>query len=208
MIIDQLPLLAGDALTTDEIPIERGTTSYKAALSQVFGSVFSEIEPNFAGAYDDTSTYAVGDYVIHDHDLYKCNTAISTAEAWTAAHWTQVSVADELLAKQDAITASGMLKGTGSAVQAATKGTDYGALSFTVTLAAANWAGNAQTVSNANFITTGYAFIVSPESSSFANYAAAVIFADDVTTAGSMTFHCSTTPTSDLTVNIVRVVSA
>lgn len=29
MIIDQLPLLAGDVQTTDEIPIERGTTTYK-----------------------------------------------------------------------------------------------------------------------------------------------------------------------------------
>ena len=29
MIIDQLPLLSGDVESTDEIPIERGTTTYK-----------------------------------------------------------------------------------------------------------------------------------------------------------------------------------
>lgn len=103
MIIDQLPLLLGDALLTDELPIERGTTSYKATLEQILGLAFSEIEPNFAGAYDSTATYAVGDYVVYEHDLYVCNTAISTAEAWTAAHWTQVSVADELLAVYTAI---------------------------------------------------------------------------------------------------------
>lgn len=97
MIIDQLPLLAGNALATDEIPLERGTTTYKAELSQLFGSVYDTLEPNFAGAYDETSTYAVGDYVVYEHNLYVCNTAISTAEEWTAAHWTQISVADELL---------------------------------------------------------------------------------------------------------------
>ena len=46
-------------------------------------------------SYSSSSTYAVGDYVIHDGGLYRCKTAISTAEAWTAAHWQQVSVTDE-----------------------------------------------------------------------------------------------------------------
>ena len=215
MIIDQLPLLLGDALLTDEFPIERGTTSYKAKLEQILGLAFSEIEPNFAGAYDSTSTYAVGDYVVYEHDLYVCNTAISTAEAWTAAHWTQTDIGSALEAlgtqigtKQDKITASGILKGNGSAVSAATLGSDYGARSFSITLAAANWSSNEQTITNAYFVTVGYGFIVSPASSSFADYASAVIYADDVTSAGQMTFHCTNTPSTDLTVNIIRVVSA
>ena len=49
-----------------------------------------------ADVYSASSTYAVGDYVIYNGSLYKCNTDISTAEAWTAAHWTQVIVTDEL----------------------------------------------------------------------------------------------------------------
>ena len=219
MIIDQLPLLLGDALLTDEFPIERGTTSYKATLEQILGLAFSEIEPNFAGAYDSTATYAVGDYVVYDHDLYVCNTAISTAEAWTAAHWTQTDIGTVLeslkseidtlsTSKQDKITASGMLRGNGTAVSAATLGSDYGARSFSITLAAANWSSNEQTITNAYFVTVGYGFIVSPASSSFADYASAVIYADDVTSAGQMTFHCTNTPSTDLTVNIIRVVSA
>lgn len=216
MIIDQLPLLAGNALTTDEIPIERGVTTYKATLLQALGSVFDTIEPNFADAYDKTATYSVGDYVIYENSLYKCNTAILTAEEWDATHWTQVNVAEELLAilsavstKQDKITASGILKGSGAGiVSAATKGADYGALSFTVTLDDASWSNNAQTVSNANFLASGYGYIVTPASASFADYASAVIYADNVSTDGSMTFHCSTAPSSDLTVNILRVVSA
>lgn len=47
---------------------------------------------NFAAAYSSTATYAVGDYCTHDGALYVCNTAISTAEAWTAAHWTATTV--------------------------------------------------------------------------------------------------------------------
>ena len=45
-----------------------------------------------ADEYDATATYAVGDVCIHDGKLYQCNTAIGTAEAWTAAHWTEVQV--------------------------------------------------------------------------------------------------------------------
>lgn len=117
MIIDQLPLLGGDVQGTDEFPIERGTTTYKATLEQIFATVYSAIEPNFAGAYDSTATYSVGDYVVHSHKLYRCTTAITTAEAWTAAHWTQVDVAGELSAiysgKQDTLISGMNIKTVG-----------------------------------------------------------------------------------------------
>lgn len=77
-------------------------------------------------------------------------------------------------------------------------------VSFTVTLSASSWSNSAQTVSNSNFIVSGYAYTVSPASGSFSDYASAVIYADDVTTTGKMTFHCSETPTTDLTVNVLR----
>lgn len=78
------------------------------------------------------------------------------------------------------------------------------AVSFAVTLTAAGWSGNAQTVSNSKFVTSGYAYTVCPAGDSFAGYAEAVIYADDVTTAGKMTFHCNEAPTANLTVNILR----
>jgi hypothetical protein len=44
-------------------------------------------------AYDDTATYAVGDYVYSSGmfglTIYKCNTAINTPEAWNVNHWTE-----------------------------------------------------------------------------------------------------------------------
>lgn len=49
---------------------------------------------NFADAYSASSTYYKGDYVIHDNVLYVANQNITTAEAWTAAHWDAVSVSD------------------------------------------------------------------------------------------------------------------
>ena len=81
-------------------------------------------------------------------------------------------------------------------------------VAFTVTLTAAGWSGNAQTVSNEKFVSVGYAYTVSPASGSFADYADAMVYADDVTADGQMVFHCDSAPTADLTVNIVRMVTA
>jgi len=79
---------------------------------------------------------------------------------------------------------------------------------FTVTLSSSGWSSNTQTVSDAKFIASGYSYIVSPASASFADYGAAQVYADDVSTNGSMTFHCTDAPSSNLTVNVVRVVAS
>ena len=84
---------------------------------------------------------------------------------------------------------------------------DNVAKSFTVTLSSSSWSNNVQTVSNANFFASGFGYIVTPAGESFVDYAAASIYADNVTTNGSMTFHCARLPVSDLTVNIMRMVS-
>lgn len=42
---------------------------------------------NVPDEYDPTATYSVGDTVTYQEAVYKCKTAIGTAEAWTAAHW-------------------------------------------------------------------------------------------------------------------------
>lgn len=112
-------------------------------------------------------------------------------------------------AKQASITATGVLKGNGSGTVAqAVKGTDYGARTFTVTLSASGWSSNAQNVSNSLFVTSGFAYLADPNSASRDAYIKAGVYADDVTTANRMTFHCKTVPTADLTVRIVRLVTA
>ena len=57
-----------------------------------------------ASAYSASKTYAVGDYAIHNSNLYRCTTAIATAESFTAAHWTQVVLADDVTDLKDEIT--------------------------------------------------------------------------------------------------------
>ena len=49
-----------------------------------------------AAAYDPEGSYAVGDYCTHGGKLHKCNTPIESGEVWTAAHWTETTVAAEL----------------------------------------------------------------------------------------------------------------
>ena len=55
----------------------------------------NNIENSIAPIYIN-KTYNIGDYCTKDGYLYKCNTTINTAEAWTAAHWTQVTTGTEL----------------------------------------------------------------------------------------------------------------
>lgn len=49
-----------------------------------------------ADPYDHEETYAVGDRCTHEGKLYRCTTAIQAAEDWTAAHWTETTVDEEL----------------------------------------------------------------------------------------------------------------
>ena len=49
-----------------------------------------------AADYTAAKTYAVGEYVYYNGVLYRCNTEITTAEAWTAGHWTAAKLADDL----------------------------------------------------------------------------------------------------------------
>ena len=57
----------------------------------------SFVTPGTAAAYSSSATYAVGDYVFYDGALYRCITAITTAEAWTAAHWTAAVLGDDVV---------------------------------------------------------------------------------------------------------------
>lgn len=61
--------------------------------------------PEIASEYSSSATYAVGDYAVHSGKLYQCTTAISTAEAWTAAHWTEAKLADDVSQLKEDLTA-------------------------------------------------------------------------------------------------------
>ena len=60
--------------------------------------------------YSDTSTYAVGDRVRYSYNSWECNTAITTAEAWDANHWTMLDdVQTQIDGKQATINSSNKL---------------------------------------------------------------------------------------------------
>lgn len=77
-------------------------------------------------------------------------------------------------------------------------------VTFSVTLSAASWSNGSQTVSNANFLATGYAYLVSPAAQYFDDYVSARIYGSDVTTDSAMTFTSENTPSGDIVVNILR----
>lgn len=64
-------------------------------LTQIKNVLTAPIPDYISDAYDNTATYAVGDYCIHENTLYRCITAISSPEEWTAAHWTATTMAAE-----------------------------------------------------------------------------------------------------------------
>lgn len=51
---------------------------------------------NLAEDYNDTSTYAVGDFAIVDGVLKKCITAVSTPESYDSTKWTNALITDEM----------------------------------------------------------------------------------------------------------------
>ena len=67
-----------------------------AAKSANWGMVKNYISTGVADQYSSSATYNVGDYVIYNGQLYRCTTAITTAESWTAAHWTATVLGDDV----------------------------------------------------------------------------------------------------------------
>lgn len=56
------------------------------------------INTNSVAAYSDSETYAVGAYVMQAGKMYKCKTAVESAEAFNAAKWELAPLADKAVA--------------------------------------------------------------------------------------------------------------
>jgi len=95
--------LLASLLAKSDVKDSLSDTSVDYPLSAKQGKVLNDrasaISADIAADYDATATYAVGDLCVYQNTLYRCNTAITTAEAWTAAHWTATTVEDELSGK-------------------------------------------------------------------------------------------------------------
>lgn len=71
--------------------------STSTALAATPASINNLAQQMLSGAavYSASATYAVGDRVRYGYLVYECNTAITTAEAWTAEHWTALDPLQE-----------------------------------------------------------------------------------------------------------------
>lgn len=76
---------------------------------------------------------------------------------------------------------------------------------FDIVLSTGGWSNKQQTVSNSLFLNTGYKYIVAPTLGNADAYSKSKIKAKDVTVNGSMTFVCDTVPTTNLSVQVLRV---
>lgn len=75
------------------------STTAKSNLVNAINEVDSHADTNtanFAPAFSDVTSYAVGDYVTYNGVLYKCTTAHS-AGVWGAGHFTQVTVSGDFV---------------------------------------------------------------------------------------------------------------
>ena len=83
---------SGTVAPTSAVP------TYQEILSTYDAMVAATAAANgaIAATYSSSSTYKVGDYCIHDGGLYRCTTAITTAEAWTSGHWTAAKIGPDV----------------------------------------------------------------------------------------------------------------
>lgn len=57
---------------------------------------YTDLMTSIAPVYSSSALYPLGAYSWHDGHLYRCTTPITTAETWTAAHWTATVLGDDV----------------------------------------------------------------------------------------------------------------
>ena len=83
-----------------------GLTTFKEKFDEQEAGIIADV-------YSESSTYAVGAYVLYENKLYRCTTAVSTAGAWTGvSNWTLVTVDDELTQLKDSLTGLRLYRGS------------------------------------------------------------------------------------------------
>lgn len=65
-------------------------------VNEAIQDIGNEVLTSLAPEYSNAATYAVGDYVVYNGQLFRCNTAIETAEEWTPAKWTAAQLAPDV----------------------------------------------------------------------------------------------------------------
>ena len=78
-------------------------------IKEVVNSNSTNTNNNFGDSYSTSNTYNVGDYCVYEDRLYRCITAVSTAESFDSDKWEDTTVFDEIKIK-NRITSGGETK--------------------------------------------------------------------------------------------------
>ena len=106
-------IVANNMLSSTDTIVDPGTIipSVQALIAQIetaVGSIpadYSALLATMAADYSSSKTYAVGDYAWQAGVLKRCIVPITTAETYTAAHWTNAVLGDDLSALKSAFNA-------------------------------------------------------------------------------------------------------
>jgi lysophospholipase L1-like esterase len=100
----------GTVSRTSSGTVSPGTTSDVVDLINRINAAVTTIPASWTGlmadiapTYSDAAVYPVGAYCYYNGDLYRCTTAITTAESWTAGHWTQAVLGNDVSDLKSAI---------------------------------------------------------------------------------------------------------
>lgn len=103
-IVDGVVSRTNTSVTVDPGTLVPSIETLISAINSAVGQIPVNYNASFAPAYSASSTYAVGDYVVYDGYLWRCTTAITETESWTAAHWTKVALANDVSDLKSALT--------------------------------------------------------------------------------------------------------
>ena len=84
------------SIITDTTLAVAGEAADAKATGDAIAAAKTAVLNAMAPAYSTSATYAVGDYVNYNGSIYRCTTAITTAESWTSGHWTAVTLGTDL----------------------------------------------------------------------------------------------------------------
>ena len=95
-IIDGVVSRTNTSVTVDPGTLVPSIETLISAINSAVGQIPVNYNASFAPEYSASSTYAVGEYVVYDGYLWRCTTAITETESWTAAHWKKVPLASDV----------------------------------------------------------------------------------------------------------------
>jgi len=115
----EIPIITGQWCPVLVKALRGAFTAYTYGSAVDTGKLYSNSGSHYIGkkdvaTYDNTATYAVGAYAISSSTVYRCTTAVETAEAFDSTKWTAISTISDM--KNE-----GILEGT----------TDVGSISLT-----------------------------------------------------------------------------